>query len=294
MAVGISWPIMIRRGLIQLRQRFVSQTAAVLAMAVALGLAALAVGLFLELDQSSRRLGDQFRLIVYLDPISKTDQEALIDQVSELDGVQGVISVSPRESLRRLEALLGDQKSLLNDLEPGMVPPLLEIHLTPRARRPAALARLQDQLQALNGVDEAVYSRGWAERLSQGLNLIKQAGLIIAGGLTGAGLFLVFAAIRTALTASRQELEVLQFLGAPGWYIKGPYLVQGAGQGLIAAVLAAAGLAGLNRLIAFSLADSMFSLDLTGWAMTGAIIVAGVLSGLIGSYLALLDLAENR
>lgn len=293
MAAGISWAIMIRRGLIQLRRRFVSQTAAVLAMAVALGLAGLAVSLFLELDQASRRLGDQFRLIVYLNPVSEKEKEAIIDQVSQLDGVQGVISVSPRESLGRLETLLGDQKHLLNDLEPGMVPPLLEIHLTPRARQPEVLAQLQDRLQALDGVDEAVYSRGWAERLSQGLNLLKRAGLIIAGALAGAGLFLVFAAIRTALTASRQELEVLQFLGAPGWYIKGPYLVQGAGQGLIAAVIAAAGLAVLNRLIALSLAESMFSLELTGWAMTGAILAAGVLSGLIGSYLALLDLTER-
>jgi len=51
-------------------------------------------------------------------------------------------------------------------------------------------------------------------------------------------IIITFNTIRMAIHSLRQEIEIMQLVGASFWFIRGPFLIQGAFQGLISSVLA--------------------------------------------------------
>jgi cell division protein FtsX len=75
---------------------------------------------------------------------------------------------------------------------------------------------------------------------------------LVVGGV-GAGLVLLFGliayavianAMRGIATARRHELSVIRLLGARGWMLRGPFVVEGMMIGALAGALAAAAVAG--------------------------------------------------
>src|SRR5262249_32512447 len=52
-------------------------------------------------------------------------------------------------------------------------------------------------------------------------------------------------AVRASLAARREELALMRLLGAAGWVLAGPFVVEGALTGLVAGALAGAGVLGL-------------------------------------------------
>jgi cell division protein FtsX len=64
------------------------------------------------------------------------------------------------------------------------------------------------------------------------------AGLIVAIGLTSTG-------IRGVVGARRDELRVMKLVGAPGWMVRGPFVVEGGISGVVAGMVAGIAVGGL-------------------------------------------------
>ena len=61
--------------------------------------------------------------------------------------------------------------------------------------------------------------------------------MIIA--LTAVALFVIANTIRIAVYARRQEIEIMKLVGATDWFVRGPFLIEGAFIGLVGATIAA-------------------------------------------------------
>ena len=98
--------------------------------------------------------------------------------------------------------------------------------------------------------------------------------------------------VRLALLARRQELEIMQLVGAPLAYIRGPFVVEGTLLGLIGAALAVAALwalylSGRGPLVAWA-SGIMDTGDLTFLpaASIVGLLLGGTLIGAVGGGLA--------
>jgi cell division transport system permease protein len=115
---------------------------------------------------------------------------------------------------------------------------------------------------------------------------------LIAGGIAG-GILLLFAIVAYAVVANsmrgiaasrRQEVAVTRLLGARGWMMRGPFVVEGLMTGAIAGALAAA-LVGAAYLLAVRFEDAIYVQVLPGVNLTSvqyvlaAVITAGLLLG---------------
>ncbi len=236
--------------------------------------------------------GAQAAVTVYLDRQTTDEQaRALSKQVRAIAATDIDVQYVDRAlALKRLRGDLGDLAGALDGLSQNPLPPSLE--LTPRVTLPPAGVRvLAAQMAMLPGVTEVDYGREWLDKLEalgRGLRVFGAGALFT---VLGAALLVVANTIRLAVYARRDEIEIMKLVGATDGYVRAPFLLEGALQGLIGAALAlGAVLAMLKWLLpaatqAFAFAAGIHTPTLSP-AYGAALLGIGTVVGLFGSWLA--------
>ena len=120
-------------------------------------------------------------------------------------------------------------------------PASIEVRVRQGADHETAEA-LVKRLIAMPGVADARYDRDWLTRVSAGLGTIRAAGVALALLMAIAAAVTVATVVRLGLRARREELEIMELVGAPLAFIRGPFVAEGLLQGGIGALLAIAAL----------------------------------------------------
>ena len=155
---------------------------------------------------------------------------------------------------------------------------------------PAVLPALADELRGMTEVFESVaVPLDVVERLISISNVSRAAGTAMIVALTGVALFVIANTIRIAVYARRQEIEIMKLVGATDWFVRGPFIIEGAVIGLVGASLAAIALVVLylqaaptvSRIISFLpiATDMAFVRNLAVF-----IVLVGCVVGSVGSY----------
>ena len=257
-------------------------------MAVAI---ALPVGLGAALGNVQRFAGNvqQARQIsVFLKPGIAADRAgALADSLRGRADIAAVELRTPAQGLQELRAStgLGDADAGLDDalasLEGNPLPSLLVV--TPRGDE----ALLAQSLQALPEADVVQHDAGWRQRLDGWLRFGTRLAWVLAALLGLGALLVVGNTVRLDIQSRRDEIGVLQLLGATDGFIRRPFLYLGGCYGLAAGALALALLTAADLALRAPLAELARSYGsgfvLQGFdlrAAAGIVIGAGVLGWL--------------
>src|SRR5207248_738678 len=104
--------------------------------------------------------------------------------------------------------------------------------------RGGELRALADQVSNVGGVAEVDYGREWVDRLEALGSALRGFGSASLLLLALAALLVVANTIRLAVYARRDEIEIMKLVGATDGYVRAPFLLEGALQGLIGAAIA--------------------------------------------------------
>ena len=140
--------------------------------------------------------------------------------------------------------------------------------------------------------DSVKYGQGTVERLFLVVNLIRYACIAAIVLLVFISLVFLNNTIRLAITARRREIAIMRLVGASNGFIRGPFLMEGTLEALIAALLAIGALAAGSNALLGKLSDtlSFLSFDIaqsTVFATYGLLLAIGVVIGLFGSAMAM-------
>ena len=97
-------------------------------------------------------------------------------------------------------------------------------------------------VRQLPGVADVRYDRQWLSRLLPAIGVLRGLGLALGILLAVAAALTVANVVRLALYARRDELDIMQLVGAPQVYIRGPFVMEGTLQGGLGALVALAAL----------------------------------------------------
>ncbi len=111
-----------------------------------------------------------------------------------------------------------------------------------RPRPGRGWARWPTNCGSMPGVADVRYDQEWLTRLLGAVSLLRTAGLVLGTILTLAAALTVANVVRLALYARRDELDIMQLVGAPEAYVRGPFIVEGVLQGGVGALVALAAL----------------------------------------------------
>jgi cell division transport system permease protein len=209
---------------------------------ITIALALFVLGAFLLVTSNLRRLGAAWssaaEMSVYLkDEVTTAEQRAVEGVLDPGPVIAGREYVSKAEALTRFKQTFGDLAAAVDSAGENPLPASYEVRLQPTGRTPQVEA-LAQRLRLMAGVADVRYDAQWLDRLLGAINVIRGVGFIVALILTIAAALTVANVVRLALHARRDELDIMQLVGAPMVYIRGPFVMEGVLQGGCGALLA--------------------------------------------------------
>lgn len=216
---------------------------------VAIALAMLVLGSLLLITWNAQLLIDRWssaaEFSVYLGDAATSEERGAIEAAIDASGVAiGREYISKSDALARFRREFAELASLTSGFDDNPFPASLEVRVRPQAEADGSAEILVRKLSTMAGVADVRYDREWLARLGAGLQTIRAAGLSLALVMALAAGVTVATVVRLGLHARREELEIMELVGAPLTFIRGPFIAEGLLQGGIGALLALAVLGG--------------------------------------------------
>jgi cell division transport system permease protein len=231
-------------------------------------------------------------LSVYLEDGRGEQQEDQIRKaIEKLPGAEIKEFISKDRAMSQLAETLGSQAGLLDGLTVNPLPASYEIVFRNGNLSREELKHIKENLEKVEGVDEVQYSEQWLEQIEGFVYISRVFGFIVGGLLCLAVLFIVTNTIKLAIYSRRDEIEIYKLVGATDWFVKAPFLIEGAVQGVLGAVVALTvlfvgySLFTVRTIRLFGL-PGMDIIFLTA-GQCALILFLGLVLGLIGSFVAI-------
>ena len=211
----------------------------------AIALATVVLGVLLLLTWNAERLLSAWtaaaEFSVYLRDDATSEQRGAIETAIDRSGAaDGREYVSKAEALVRFRTEFADLAALTEGFEDNPFPASVEVRVRPDAEADGRAEALVRQLAGMPGVADVRYDREWLARVGAGLETIRGAGLALVVLMALAAAVTVAAVVRLGLYARREEIEIMELVGAPMTYIRGPFVAEGFLQGGLGALVALA------------------------------------------------------
>jgi cell division transport system permease protein len=264
---------------------------------VTIALALFVLGGFLLVTSNLRRLGAAWsnaaEISVYLkDEITADERAAIENRLTSGSLVTSREYVSKDEALKRFKQTFGELGAAVDGTGDNPLPASYEARLRTDPDVRESTDNLATELRQLPGVADVRYDRQWLERLQAAIAVVSGVGLVLGAVLTIAAALTVANVVRLALYARRDELDIMQLVGAPQFYIRGPFVMEGFLQGGTGALLALAALmVGFAIVRARYLAPLASAIDLSSIRFLPSelcvlLVVGGMVVGCVGGLVA--------
>jgi cell division transport system permease protein len=270
--------------------------AALLAV-LTIGAGLFVLGFFLMVNTNLQRLtaqwGEAAEFAVYLtDDVTAAQVEALQGLVARSGLAASQQHISKEEAATRFAADFPELAGTAGRLERNPFPGSIDIRLRPDMRSAeGSVEALAQSLSTHAGVADVRYDRRWLGRLNAIIRFVRTIGLVIVVMLAIAAALTVGNVVRLAAHARRDEIEIMQLVGAPLTYVRGPLVLEGILQGGLGALLAIGLLGGLFGLVkarygaAVADAVGLGSIAFLPVELAGVLLVGGMLLGCVGGLL---------
>lgn len=222
--IRILWRV-IRETLIGLKRSGWSNWLVISILAVALTIFGCVLQLTMTLKNVVTAWGSQLEISAYLK--EGYEPKKVASEVSQFPEVQ-LVEIVPKEVSWQEMQQTFKVAALSNPL-----PNTLHIRIASADQ----VEKLAPKLQLLQGVENIRYPLKVARNINEFRHFLEIAGVVITGALTTATLTVIGNTIHLVIQARHREIEILSLMGVSHFYIKGPFILQGAVYGAIAAVL---------------------------------------------------------
>jgi cell division transport system permease protein len=246
------------------------------------------VGLFglvaVNLRQALRGLEERVEIVAFVLRGTPAETIAVATQdIVAFPEVQDVSYISEEEALQRARTELVEFRDAYRDLQVNPLPASIEIRLKDGYRDAVTVERVAQRLRGFGFIDDVRYGREWVQKLDYLRNLTGLVGLVIGMAFAAVAVVIIGVTIRLTLLQRAREISIMRLVGATNWFIRGPFLLEGALKGLLGGLLS----------LGLCYAGYILFRDKSGGTLSGLvffrpehmvlIIVFGVLLGLGGS-----------
>ncbi len=173
-------------------------------------------------------------LIFFNNDATETDILALKNQLTSATYITEVIYIPQEQALNIYQELNKNDPILLELVTADILPASLEISTTDLD----SLKLVAQEVEQVPQVDEVVLRSDVVDILNKWLLGIRYAGIGFISILTITSILIIGIVVGMKIAGKHYEIQVLQLIGASGWYIQGPYLLEGALYGFFSSLLA--------------------------------------------------------
>ncbi|MBQ8421892.1 MAG: ABC transporter permease [Bacteroidales bacterium] len=261
---------------------------AYLSSVISISLVLLLVGVAAMLLVNAKGVSDYFKENMQVSVMMKqsvTDDDALAFK-EKLDGevfIKNTAYISKEQGMREMAEMLGED--FLDVFETSPIPASVDVTLTAEYVSADSLSVVKEKIMKSDLVDEVVYQSSLVDTLNANLSRIS----LVLGVFIALLLFISFVLInntvRLNVYARRFTIHTMKLVGATRSFIRAPFLVQSAFQGLFSSFVAIIVLIALMYFMRseFEQLFEIFRLDLL-LAVIGIVVAAGLAICLISTW----------
>lgn len=215
---------------------------AYLSSVISISLVLLLVGIAAMLLVNARSVSDYFKENMQVTVMMKqhiTDEAAMDFQNSVLDGkrfIKKTTFISKEQGQREMADMLGDD--FLEVFETSPIPVSIDITLKAEYVSADSLEVVRHEIAASPLVDEVVYQSSLVDALNANLGRISAILGVFIALLLFISFVLINNTVRLNVYARRFTIHTMKLVGATRSFIRAPFLVQAAFQGVFAAFIA--------------------------------------------------------
>ncbi len=181
---------------------------------------------FIESQLFLENIGTGMNISVYLN--DGTDPDATVREIKDMSYVKKVTLITKEQAWEEMK-----QSYQVPEVD-NPLPNTIHVQLTDQSY----IESTADKLSALQGVENVNYAKRILKKLdgvSKVFSLVGMSVSLFFGVLT---VFIISNTIHLLIQARAQEIEILRMMGVGNWYIRLPFLFQGAMYGLVGAAIA--------------------------------------------------------
>lgn len=253
-------------------------------------------GAFLVLAHGVSRSVESWRgaakVVVYLAPeTSAARAQQLRRDFASAEWVEAVAVVTSAQAAQRFSESFPEISDLVAADGEGALPASLEIDVVASRVGSPEVESWLDEIGVFPEVAMVDDDRRWLAQVDVFAALLRLLGLVLGVVLLSAAIFTTATVIRLTAHVYRREIAVQRLVGGTEFYIRGPFVVEGALQGFLGGVLSAAAL-GLSLGVLAARGPALLSRGLLAVEPSSPMLIVGVvgagaLAGLVGALLSL-------
>lgn len=223
--------------------------------------------IFSNLERLVVSWGSDLEMNIYLeDSTSANKTEEIIKELQSMNKFKQVKYLNKEEVAKGFfEKMARFIPDLNNDADFLNMVPASFIGKLDSTVKVDELPQLSNEIIKINGVEDVSYGQEWVQNFSVFLSAIHKTGWSVITILLLGGLFVIGYSIKMILMQRREEIEVLELVGATANVIRAPYVVEGAFLGFLSAVIAI-----IICLALFSLQDKLLFSEVSFWGISNS------------------------
>lgn len=244
----------------------------------------------INLNVVTREFSKSIEAIFYFKDNADISQiENVIDKTRKNLLVDEVIFHSREQAETNFSRQFPELKYILSEFDHSPFPASMEIKFKPQYGMDTKLKSILDEIEKMTIVDSKQINLEWAKKIMTIKKFINIVGLFLSSILLFVSIFIIYNVIKLNILYRKDEIHILKLVGATNWYIKFPFIIEGALMGLTGSILAGIILFGLLKLFPsyatfiFSLLEDVITVDMIPSSLFIRLIILGTGIGLLSS-----------
>ena len=243
--------------------------------------------LVMTIDVNLEQIALINEIVVYCDKDATEEEIVSVgDQIRKLDNIDKVTRITKAEGLAQMKADNEVYKDVTEEENP--LPDKYVINYSDTEKVPSLTYQL-NQIEGIQKVNDRLDLAAKIENVKSAVMLVF---VWFLGILAVVSVFIIINTIKLSVFARRNEISIMRYVGATGWFISLPFVIEGIIIGLFASISAY-----FIEWYIYSYIETMFTTDLqmitimqfseiSNLLLYGFLVV-GVITGIIGSSISL-------
>jgi cell division transport system permease protein len=169
----------------------------------------------------------------FRDEAKQSDINALGNQLSATNKTSSVKFVSKQDALKIYREQNKNDPLLLDLVTADVLPASFEIS----AVNIEDLAPISDMLKKSSIISDVIYQKDVVSTLISWTSAVKEIGIGLIVLLSLVSIFIMVTIIGIKISQRKEDIEIMRLIGATSWYIRWPFILEGAFYGIIGAII---------------------------------------------------------
>ena len=169
------------------------------------------------------------------DDVSKVDAGKITDKIENYSGVEGTEYRTKEDALRIMKQRWGKNGYLLDTLDKNPLPNSILITVSDNK----SAEKITEYATSIKGVEDIRYYKETVEKLTRATEFIQLSAMIIVIFLIIVSVIVVANTIKLTVLNRAKEISIMKYVGATNWFVRGPFVLEGAMMGIISSLIAA-------------------------------------------------------